>query len=71
MDKRVQRTRELLEKALIELINEQGYDAVTVQDIVNRANLGRTTFYLHYQSKDELFMSCHELFVSNFNVSFG
>jgi AcrR family transcriptional regulator len=67
MDKRVQRTRELLEKALIELINEREYAAITVQDIVDRANLGRTTFYLHYQSKDELFMSCHELYVSNFN----
>src|SRR5689334_21487919 len=63
MDKRIQRTRELLQKALIELINERGYDAITVQDIVEKANLGRTTFYLHYSSKDELFMSCHELMV--------
>jgi AcrR family transcriptional regulator len=63
-DRRVQRTRELLQKALIELINEQGYDAITIQEIVDRANVGRTTFYLHFNSKDELFMTCHEAMVS-------
>jgi len=66
-DRRVQRTRELLQKALIELINERGYDAIAIQDIVDRANVGRTTFYLHYRSKDELFMSCHEAIVSEFH----
>ncbi len=66
-DRRVQRTRELLQKALIELVNERGYDALTIQDIVDRANVGRTTFYLHYSSKDDLFMSCHEAIVSEFH----
>jgi AcrR family transcriptional regulator len=67
-DRRVERTRELLQKALIELIAERGYDAITIQDIVDRANIGRTTFYLHYNSKDELFMSCHEDIVSKFHI---
>ena len=66
-DRRVQRTRELLQKALIELISERRYDAITIQDIVDRANVGRTTFYLHYSNKDELFMSCHEAIVSGFH----
>ena len=67
-DRRVQRTRELLQKALIELISEQhGYEAITIQNIVDRANVGRTTFYLHYSSKDELFISCHEAIVSKFH----
>ncbi len=66
-DRRVQRTRELLQKALIELISERRYDAITIQDIVDRANVGRTTFYLHYSSKDKLFMSCHEAIVSEFH----
>lgn len=66
-DRRVQRTRELLQKALIELIKERGYDTVTIQDIVDRANVGRTTFYLHYNSKDELFMGCHEVIVRQFH----
>ena len=65
-DRRVQRTRELLQKALIELISESGYDAITIQDIVDRANVGRTTFYLHYNSKDDLFVSCHEAIVREF-----
>ncbi len=67
-DRRVGRTRELLQKALIELISERGYDAITIQDIVDRANVGRTTFYLHYHSKDELFMNCHEAIVSEFRI---
>jgi len=67
-DRRVQRTRELLQKALIELIGERGYDAITIQDIVDRANVGRTTFYVHYRSKDELFVSCHEAIVSEFRI---
>ncbi len=67
-DRRVERTREMLQKALIELIAERGYDAITIQDIVDRANIGRTTFYLHYSSKDELFMSCHEDIVSEFHI---
>jgi len=67
-DRRVERTRENLQKALIELIAERGYDAITIQNIVDRANIGRTTFYLHYSSKDELFMSCHEAIVSQFHI---
>ena len=67
-DRRVERTRQLLQKSLIELITEQGYDSITVQDIVDRANIGRTTFYLHYNSKDELFIGCHEAIVSKFRI---
>ena len=67
-DRRVERTRELLQKALIELIAEREYDAITIQDIVDRANLGRTTFYSHYNSKDELFMSCHEAIIRELHI---
>jgi AcrR family transcriptional regulator len=66
-DRRVQRTRELLQQALIELIGEQGYDAITIQEIVDRANVGRTTFYVHYRSKDDLFMRCHDAIASGFH----
>lgn len=58
-DRRIQRTRQLLQNALAALIEEKGYDAVTVEDITERANLGRTTFYLHYRSKEDLFLSSH------------
>lgn len=56
-DRRVQRTRQLLQGALISLILEKGYDAVTVQDILDRANMGRSTFYAHYQDKQNLLLS--------------
>ena len=59
-DRRVKRTRDLLQKALIDLISECDYGAITIQDIVDRANVARTTFYVHYNSKDDLFMSCRE-----------
>jgi len=60
VDRRKQRTRTLLRDALIALILEKGYDAVTVQDITARANLGRATFYLHYDNKDELLLGMME-----------
>ncbi len=56
-DRRIQRTRQLLHEALITLILEKGYDAITVQDILERANLGRSTFYAHYQDKEALLLS--------------
>src|SRR5215208_7287843 len=68
INRRVQRTRELLQKSLIELISERGYDVITIQDVVDRANIGRTTFYLHYSSKEELFVSCHEFIVGKFRI---
>lgn len=65
-DRRVKRTQELLQKALIDLIDKRDYNAITIQEIVDRANVARTTFYVHYGSKDDLFMSCHEAIVSEF-----
>ena len=56
VDRRIQRTQQLLQDALIALILEKGFDAVTVQDIIDRANVGRSTFYAHYQDKEDLFL---------------
>lgn len=62
-DRRKQRTERLLRDTLIELIGEKGYDSVTVQDIADRANIGRATFYLHYNNKEELLLnSLREMF---------
>ena len=57
IDRRVQRTRQLLQKALSELILEKDYEKVTVQDVIDRANVGRSTFYAHFQDKDQLLHS--------------
>jgi AcrR family transcriptional regulator len=54
LDPRVIRTRQLLRDALVSLIAEKGFDAITVQDIADRATLNRATFYLHYQDKHDL-----------------
>lgn len=53
-DRRVRRTRRTLHDALIALILEKGYERVTVQDILDRADVGRSTFYAHYRDKDAL-----------------
>lgn len=54
IDRRVARTRTLLFDALVGLITEKPYDAITVEDILTRADVGRATFYAHFQSKDDL-----------------
>ena len=53
-DRRVRRTRESLHKALISLALEKNYDSITVQEVLDRADVGRSTFYTHFQSMDEL-----------------
>lgn len=53
-DRRSQRTRQLLGEALIELMMEKGYRTITVSDVIERANVGRSTFYAHYRDKDDL-----------------
>jgi AcrR family transcriptional regulator len=55
-DRRVIRTRRLLRDALFALILEEGIDAVTIEEITDRADLGRTTFYLHYRDKEDLLL---------------
>ncbi len=59
-DRRIQRTRQLLQDALIAVILEKGYDATTVQDVIDCANVGRSTFYAHFQDKEDLFLSGFE-----------
>jgi AcrR family transcriptional regulator len=54
LDPRVVRTRQQLRAALVSLIEERGFDALTVQDITDRAELNRATFYLHYRDKHDL-----------------
>ena len=60
IDRRVERTRQLLQNALSELILEKGYEKVTVQDVIDRANVGRSTFYAHFESLDQLLLSGFE-----------
>jgi len=66
MDRRVQRTRNLLKEALKALILDEGYDSASIQDITEKANLGRATFYLHYKDKDELLADLMDQQISEF-----
>jgi len=59
-DRRIQRTRQLLLDALIQLIQEKEYEAITIQNIIDRANVGRSTFYSHFQDKEDLLLSGFE-----------
>jgi AcrR family transcriptional regulator len=53
-DRRTVRTRNSLRRALMELLAERGWDEIAVQDLCERADIGRSTFYSHYPSKDAL-----------------
>ncbi len=70
VDRRIQRTRQLLQDALIALLLEKGYDKITVQDIIDRANVGRSTFYAHYLDKDDLMESSVEKLKEELEVHF-
>lgn len=59
-DLRVIRTKELIRDALVELIDEKGFEAITVKDITTRAKINRGTFYAHYQDKFDLITKCEE-----------
>ncbi|HZM82584.1 MAG TPA: TetR/AcrR family transcriptional regulator [Candidatus Limnocylindrales bacterium] len=59
-DRRVRRTRRLLHDAFTNLVLEKGYDRMTVQDILDRADVGRSTFYAHFRDKEALLMSCFD-----------
>lgn len=55
-DRRVRRTRRALREALTDLMEEKGYDQVTIEELTERADIGRTTFYLHYSAKQDLLL---------------
>ena len=56
-DRRVGKTRKALKEALTDLILEKSYEAVTVQDVIDRADVGRSTFYAHFTDKHDLLMA--------------
>lgn len=53
-DRRSQRTRRILQEALMSLLQEKRYEIITIQNIIDRADVGRSTFYAHYQDKEDL-----------------
>jgi AcrR family transcriptional regulator len=68
-DRRVLRTRDTLGDALVALMHEKPFDDITVQEVLDRAGVGRSTFYAHYQDKEDLFLSDVEDFFKMFSTS--
>jgi AcrR family transcriptional regulator len=56
-DRRIQKTLSLLRGALVSLIAEKPYDSIVVKEILDRANVGRSTFYTHFRDKDDLLVT--------------
>ncbi len=69
-DRRVKRTRQMLHQAILSLIEERGYDSLSIQDITNRANIGRATFYVHYQDKEQLLLDSVNAFMEDLDAHF-
>lgn len=65
-DLRVQRTRRLLQEALIELANREEYSQITIRDITKAAQVGYKTFFRHYDSKEALITAIVEAFIAKF-----
>jgi AcrR family transcriptional regulator len=64
-DRRVARTQKLLRDALRSLIHERDYDSIAVKEILDRANVGRSAFYVHFRDKDDLLATTfHDIFGS-------
>lgn len=63
MNRRQQKTRNSIFNAFIELLSTKSYNKITVQDIIYKADIGRSTFYSHFETKDDLIREyCTELF---------
>jgi len=63
LDRRIQKTRQLIMSTFIDLLAEKGFEKITINDIAERANINRGTVYLHYADKFDLLDKCIETYV--------
>ncbi len=70
-DRRSLRTRRMVNAAMIELMREKRYSAITVQDLLDRAGIGRSTFYAHYFDKEDVLASVVEQMLESFRRGFA
>lgn len=64
VDRRVRRTKQALVKAFVALMREKSYDDITIRNLLDRADVGRSTFYAHYRGKDDLLQRSFEEMLS-------
>ena len=64
VDRRTQRTKHQLGRALVELVEKKRFDDITVQEVIERADVGRSTFYTHFRDKEDLFRKDWEKFLN-------
>ena len=69
VDERIRRTRARLGSALVALIHEKPFNDVTVQEVLDRASVGRSTFYLHFRNKNDLLLSQLEMFLDTMSTT--
>jgi AcrR family transcriptional regulator len=69
LDARVRRSRDRLGDALVELVQEKPFDAITVQDVLDRAGVARSTFYAHYRDKQDLLLSDADEFFEHMSLA--
>jgi AcrR family transcriptional regulator len=69
IDRRVRATRDNLGDALIALMHERPFETITVQHVLDRAKVSRSTFYSHYSDKNDLFLSDVEDFFEMFSTA--
>lgn len=70
MDLRVMRTREAIRNALVDLIEEKGFESTSVKDITSKAKINRSTFYAHYQDKFDLMNTwLDEVILQMYNIA--
>lgn len=67
MDRRIQKSRQAIYRAFITLLNQKSYEKITVQELIDEANVGRSTFYAHFETKEALLEEvCQDLFEHTF-----
>lgn len=70
-DRRVRRTRRSLVHALIGLLRERRYESITIQNLLDRADVGRSTFYSHYRGKDDFLLRSFEALIDQLDGCVG
>jgi len=69
VDARIRKTRDALGDALVALMQEKPFDSITVQDLLDRANVGRSTFYSHFSDKEDLQISDADEFYEGLSMA--